>query len=276
MNCQRYRKWLIDSAADALNTRREAKLRAHLAECSECRAQFERELKLLDAIDRTITRTLAAEPNPDLLARVRESIDELGSTELLSSSAARNYSRMNSRRVSEKRNSALPRWPDFHAKGWIAVAAACALAIGIASVILVRSRSSAPSTATMVAARQISPIASEERVNLSPPPPPKASPRHARRELAHVRRETRILRKPRLRERRVIVEPDEAALVNELIAGFKTGRIDAASLLAPPPGFKREPDGSLTAAPLKIKPIEIAALNAGATATGARKVQGRP
>lgn len=59
----------------------------------------------------------------------------------------------------------------------------------------------------------------------------------------------------------VLVEKDEAALVLDLYNAVRTGQVNGASLVAPPPGFKREKDGSLVPVPLKIEPIEIAALD---------------
>lgn len=55
----------------------------------------------------------------------------------------------------------------------------------------------------------------------------------------------------------VLVPKNEMALVLSLYNGVRTGRIDGASLLATPPGFNRDPDGTLVAAPLKIEPIKI-------------------
>ncbi len=61
----------------------------------------------------------------------------------------------------------------------------------------------------------------------------------------------------------VLVPKDEMALVLELYNGVRTGKIDGASLLATPPGFKREADGTLVPTPIEIKPIEISRLDSG-------------
>lgn len=58
----------------------------------------------------------------------------------------------------------------------------------------------------------------------------------------------------------VLVPKDEMALVLELYNGARTGKIDGASLLATPPGFKREKDGTLASVRIEIEPIKITKL----------------
>lgn len=61
----------------------------------------------------------------------------------------------------------------------------------------------------------------------------------------------------------VIVPKNQMALILEVVREAQSGRIDGKSLFSVPPGFKREPDGSLGIAPIVIKPIEIARLEVG-------------
>ncbi|MGH9354058.1 MAG: hypothetical protein ACRD2G_18165 [Terriglobia bacterium] len=61
----------------------------------------------------------------------------------------------------------------------------------------------------------------------------------------------------------VLVPKDEMALVLKLYNDARTGKIDGTSLLAVPPGFKREADGTLVTTPIEIKPIEITQLDSG-------------
>ncbi len=64
MDCKRYKRWLGDAALEALDHSREVELRAHLAICSECSADLERERRLLAAIDRVIDEGQKAGPSP--------------------------------------------------------------------------------------------------------------------------------------------------------------------------------------------------------------------
>jgi hypothetical protein len=55
----------------------------------------------------------------------------------------------------------------------------------------------------------------------------------------------------------VLVDKNEAESLAKLYESIQSGRIDVASLAAVPPGFERQPDGSLVPAPLKVAPLEI-------------------
>jgi hypothetical protein len=68
----------------------------------------------------------------------------------------------------------------------------------------------------------------------------------------------------------VLIEKDEAALVLQLYNAVRTGRVNPASLVTPLPGFRRAADGSLVPVPLKILPMQIAALGPGPAKSGVR------
>lgn len=76
MACEQCNDWLMDAALGALPSRNEAELRRHLAVCSSCRSALERERLLLGAIDCGIAASMAAEPAPEMVARVRMRLAE--------------------------------------------------------------------------------------------------------------------------------------------------------------------------------------------------------
>lgn len=76
MACERNKKGLMAAALGGVPANRRAELDAHLRECADCRAEFERQRELLAAIDRGVAASVAAEPSPDLAARIRERLRE--------------------------------------------------------------------------------------------------------------------------------------------------------------------------------------------------------
>jgi hypothetical protein len=76
MGCERYQKQLMDAALGGLALERETELRAHVAGCDACAAEFERQQRLVLAMDRAIDASTAVEPSPEFTARVRMKIAE--------------------------------------------------------------------------------------------------------------------------------------------------------------------------------------------------------
>jgi anti-sigma factor RsiW len=76
MGCERYQKQLMDAALGGLEPGRETEVRAHVAECGACREEFERQQRLVLAMDRAIDAVAAVEPSPEFTARVRTKIAE--------------------------------------------------------------------------------------------------------------------------------------------------------------------------------------------------------
>ncbi|MGH9401777.1 MAG: hypothetical protein ACRD2P_06690 [Terriglobia bacterium] len=154
----------------------------------------------------------------------------------------------------------------FPLRGMATVAAACAV-IGAGVLVWQMQR---PSTRRLkaptvtVAREQPAPqLVLHETKTVAPPV------NRARQEaVRHSKRRARLNRSGGNPPRRdampqVLVPKDEMALVLELYNGVRTGKIDGASLLATPPGFKREADGTLVPTPIEIKPIEISRLDSG-------------
>jgi hypothetical protein len=74
MPCKHYKDALIEAAASGAQP--QADLRAHLAECADCRAAFEQEQALFASIDAGLHVTANAEMPASLLPRVRARLDE--------------------------------------------------------------------------------------------------------------------------------------------------------------------------------------------------------
>src|SRR5215471_16574203 len=71
MACERYETWIVEAAHGSLSAAREEEWTAHISQCVGCRGALEREQRLLDAIDRGAEASVAAEPSPAFLSRVR-------------------------------------------------------------------------------------------------------------------------------------------------------------------------------------------------------------
>lgn len=76
MACAKYKDWLSDAALGALDAAREVELCAHVAGCEACRAALESEQALFAAMDAGLESSVAAEPSPEFVARVRMRVAE--------------------------------------------------------------------------------------------------------------------------------------------------------------------------------------------------------
>ena len=244
MKCERYQAWLGDEALGGLDVRRDAELAAHLEICSECRAALEGERLLVAAIDRGVARVAAAEPSPAMAVRIRQRVaGEAGSTE--------HAWRLGARR-------------------WLPVALVATMAVVLGSFGLIHRRNQSRSPAPNPLAQQQAPAivqptgasGTTTQKGIHAAVKPRSVPvrgnrvllarTHSKGSQGHARR--RILPA----EPEVLVEKDEAALVIQLYNAARSGRVDGASLVAQPPGPKRDADGSL--APLEIPPLKTAEL----------------
>ena len=77
MACERYRDALTDVAAGAVAP---ADVEEHLASCEGCRRKLAALQKALALADAGLAALVAAEPTPDLPARIREAVAESGPT----------------------------------------------------------------------------------------------------------------------------------------------------------------------------------------------------
>lgn len=70
MGCKRFEDQLMDAALGGLLPERQAELNAHLQECAGCRAELERQQKLMVAIDHSLEQMAAVNPSPEMVARI--------------------------------------------------------------------------------------------------------------------------------------------------------------------------------------------------------------
>jgi hypothetical protein len=80
MPCEHHKDALIEAAASGAAPQDE--LRAHLVECSSCRAAFAEEQTLFAAIDSGLDAAVSAEVPPSLLPRIRAALDEAATPQL--------------------------------------------------------------------------------------------------------------------------------------------------------------------------------------------------
>jgi putative zinc finger protein len=248
MDCKRLKDRLSDRALGGLDRPGEGELRAHLEACPDCRAALERERRLVGAIDRGVRAHLAAEPSPELAARVRMRL-----AEERAGSAAGLLSAW----------SLVPRWwLDWGLRPWIPATAAAVIALTAALVWL--AHRPATRRAPAVASRTSSEAAQPQ---VEPVTPPVGPPSQIQAQSSSRRDVTRPRRS---RERRaaagasreevlpeVIVDKNEQESIARLYYAIQAGRVDLVSLMAVPPGFKRAADGSLVPAPLHIPPVDV-------------------
>lgn len=228
MACQRYQESLIDLALGALEGAREKELRTHLENCAACREQFVEQQHLAAAIDRGIAASVSAEPSPEFTARIRQ-------------------------RIAAEPGPVASWWEGFR-PGWLPIAAG-ALAILVLAIWFMRR---APSP--------LQPIPSPEVAHSQPPSiqVPEALPpdRHTAGGRAHPRVAPHDAGTvpPRRPEPEIIVPAGQERAVLQLYAAIRSGRADAASLIAAP--------ASLEIPELKIAPLEVKPLSEGGSDTG--------
>ncbi|MGE0453327.1 MAG: hypothetical protein AB7O37_00885 [Vicinamibacteria bacterium] len=210
-------------------------LEAHLAGCASCRAELEAARRLSRAIDEELRATLAVEPSPALLPRVRARVEEPASGGLL-----------------------VPRW-----LGWAAATLALAAGAFLASraggpreptaeprVARALPAQAAPprASAEPSAGSPASPSAMNAREAATQPPVPAAGPRRPGGAGA-----LRIAPLPR-----VLVPADEERALLLFVAGLQRRRVEPGSLLAgvaDAPPLEDLALGSISVEPLTMTPL---------------------
>jgi anti-sigma factor RsiW len=201
MDCHDYKDLLTDAALESLThgdaaraeaPRHDVELRAHLAACAACAAEFARLRLLLSAIDRGIVAGVRAEPGPEMMARVR-------------------------RRIAEEPA------PHPGIGMWIPVAAA-ALAVALAAFLWLGirpgPRRTVPATAHEVVANSTpAPRRAEASAGSANVAPPVASHAGVSRTLKPAGKLD------------VLVPPGQMAAVLELQASLRSGRVDPSSVM---------------------------------------------
>jgi len=253
MDCKRYQNWLSEAALGALDRSRESELRAHVEGCGGCRAALERERMLVAAIDRGVAAHLAAEPSADFAARLTMRLaDEVAGR--------------------PARAEAGPRsewlwgfWPELAWRRWIPAAALALIAATIGLGWLAHHMAGSRGPAALGQVGRL-PAVSANR----PARPPSSA--HAAAgpvtEVAGLRQPARRGRtasakavRPEVQPQglpEVLIDKSEQEGIARLYTAIQNGRVNLVSLMAVPPGFQREPDGSLAPALLKIEPLDQA------------------
>lgn len=229
MNCERYRSWMTDAAADELpeNCRRE--LENHARECAACRQEFQRVRTLFAAIDLGVTAQSAAEPSPRFMEQVRQRVRD---------------------------EAPVASW--WKAR-WVPALACASALIVAASVWTLWPRTGAQHELTASSAPP-SPVQAVRPAAVVTPKPKITPERHgsvvALARPARRLNARRIARRPAAPEipevPEVIVEPGQMEAVMRFAQALNSGQIDGAKLLA---------DLKAADQPLKIKPLETPELS---------------
>lgn len=229
-NCAQIRKQMLDAITDSLSVGKHAGFDAHLGGCNSCRDEFHRVQTLLQAIDRTLSANLAAEPSAQLVANVRQSI------------AARPHGA-----------AAWRRW-----RGWATAAGVCA-AVALLFVVARTSRklnlplhdSAAVQTSASLTSKLISHPTLNSPVDALAAQQRKPAPTGVLR--TSLRTNHRNAAEREIVGPEIIVQPGQMQAIFQLIAETQRGQLDGASLLnnerkaTEPPEIK----------PLKIVPLRI-------------------
>jgi acyl transferase domain-containing protein len=224
-NCARFRESMLDTASGAPLGSLRADFDAHARDCAACREEFQRVQALLRAIDDGVRTSLAVEPSPQLVARVRQQL--------------------------AAQSAPAPAW--WSRNAWLAAAGACAALAILLLVARTLHRFDRPHVD-----HASSPVAVFSTPSRPPMPPNRRPvvesartipPRNSA--LMLTRHSSRQTLRPSAPEPQVIVEPGQMQTILHLVAAMQRGQIDGAKLLA---GEKK------VVAPLKIQPLTIAPL----------------
>ena len=222
MNCERYRDWMTDAAADELPENRRIELEDHVRECAACRQEFQRVRTLLEAIDLAVTAQAAAEPAPRFMEQVRQRIREEASVA-----------------------------PWWNAR-WVPAVACAAVLIVAASIWTLWPRTGARHDLT-ASSTTPSPVQAVRPAAAAATAKPKITPER-RGSMVALARPARKLNARRIERQRaalevpeVIVEPGQMEAVMRFAQELNSGQIDGAKLLA---------DLKAADQPLKIKPLK--------------------
>jgi hypothetical protein len=222
MNCERCRERVSDAAAGVLSARQQKQFDAHVQNCAVCSAEFERSLTLLEAIGRGVAAQVAAEPSPELAARVRRKIAAETAT-----------------------TDAIWAWR-------IPAAAFAAMIIIVTAMWMMRPHGGKQEQVVKTAPASISPtVANHAAPNQASPGGEAAAPKHfssiASLRPVAAQKPGRIERAPE-----VLVPPGQAQAVLQFAAALQSGKLDGAKLMAE----LQRADQPIEIRPLVIAPLE--------------------
>ena len=221
MGCKPYKEILTDAALGALEPSRETEFAAHLARCEGCRAALDRERHLLAAINFGIEASVAAEPSPEFLVRMRRRLEE----------------------------EQLPMRLWF--SGWVPIAVGALAALALVTVWIARRSAVGPvATETAQTAPSQQPAASKGNTAAEQSEISQATRLGTRNRGGRRGRQVPA----RVAEPEVLVPPGEQAAVLRLYEAVKGRRVDAASLLTPPAPLEPAP---LKILPLEVASLDV-------------------
>jgi hypothetical protein len=230
MACDRYKKWVMGRAIAVPAAAKLAEVDAHVRECASCRELLDQERTRLEAIERSLVRSLSAAPSPGFEASLRG-------------------------RLAEEMASPGRTW--FLRALLTAGAIAAAFVLTFHPIRSFKHRASGRAVATIDRFGPTSAGSDSRNVDRAGPSR-KFKIRNSRLQKPTVRKALAVVRRPRREPRhsmhgagpdlRVVVEPGQWTAVVQLYEAVRTGRVNEAALLAK------------TAGPIKIKPIEISEL----------------
>lgn len=251
-NCARFQRQTSDAVFDSLPADALAAFNAHVRDCADCRGEFHRVQTMLQAIDRTLSANLAAEPSSALVANVRENIRQ-------------------NINLQPHRAGAWTRW-----SAWATAAGVC---VAFALLLLVARtwRKSSPSlhgSATLqTSASSTSKLISHPTLNAAITDAITAQP-HKRSTLVVHHASLRTTHR-NAAEPEVIVQPGQMQAILRFAAAMQRGQIDGAQFLADQKTLSEPLEiKPLTVAPLKIKPLDAdsAPPNSPAGSEGSEKL----
>lgn len=217
--CGRYEDWLTDASLGELASVRKAELRAHAAECQQCREAYNRARELsvfAEQIDRGIESLVAGEPSPHFHSRLRA-------------------------RIAEESAPAHVNW-----RAWTPVAAsAIALAILLVAVALRSPRVNAP----YVAKNTPAPSASAQTSN--PPTQAVSAGENSRSRPLHSHNQPVNVRAKPHAEPKVLVEPGQLAAIMQYADAVHASHVDGEKLLA----AQQQANAPLEIKPIEIVPL---------------------
>lgn len=228
-NSAPFREQMPNAASASLSGSLLTAFNAHLRDCAACRDEFCRVQTLLQAIDHTMSVSLATEPSAQLVANVRKNIQENIAAEA-------------------HRAEAWGRW-----SAWATAAGICAATAILLFVAHIPRKSNPPlhSSAT-VQTNASSTSRPLSHPTLSPSVDPSATEpsKPASTRILHASRTARSnAAEPDITKPEIIVQPGQMQAILRFAAAMQRGQIDGAQFLA---GQKTITE------PIEIKPLPVA------------------
>lgn len=237
-NCARFQRQMSDAAFDSLPADALAAFNAHVRDCPVCRGEFHRVQTMLQAINRTLSAGLAAEPSERLVANVRRNV--------LQDINAQPH------RVEVWR----------HWWTWAAAAGVCATFAILLFVVRTSRRLNPPlhdSATVRTSAPPILKPAVHPRLNASTEA---AGSRPRRSTLAFARHASLRASPAKAAAPEIIVQPGQMQAILRFATAMQRGQIDGAQFLA----AQKKANEPLEIKPLPITPLKIEPLDADSAA----------